>query len=427
MFDDFYGLEARPFQLTPDPAFYFESVTHRKALSYLGYGLAQGEGFVAITGEVGSGKSTLVAYLMATIDPGRMTAANVVTSALDGEEIVHVVARAFGVEVDGHDKASALGAIEAFLHEEARAGRRSLLIVDEAQNLSITALEELRMLSNFQLGAHPLLQTLLLGQPEFRTTLMESDRLEQLRQRVIATHHLTAMQPKEVQAYIEHRLTCVGWDGNPSFDQRVFSGIYEATGGVPRRINQVANRLLLLGSVEQRTRIDSAMLTQVLDEMKHDGTIGHGHEGEDARTAHHHPDHSLDNGVPASVAIAHEAAFASDDDGKSAARTSHAGIDAPAAIALIESALADRDAQICELQQAVVELANKAEAHEAQALEAEDPSAELVRNLEAQLAEAHERTAALEARLDEQERTLRHVLTMLIEWVEGGGDQRSAA
>ncbi|MCJ1959710.1 XrtA/PEP-CTERM system-associated ATPase [Novosphingobium mangrovi (ex Hu et al. 2023)] len=427
MFDDFYGLEARPFQLTPDPAFYFESVTHRKALSYLGYGLAQGEGFVAITGEVGSGKSTLVAYLMATIDPGRMTAANVVTSALDGEEIVHVVARAFGVEVDGHDKASALGAIEAFLHEEARAGRRSLLIVDEAQNLSITALEELRMLSNFQLGSHPLLQTLLLGQPEFRTTLMESDRLEQLRQRVIATHHLTAMQPKEVQAYIEHRLTCVGWDGNPSFDQRVFSGIYEATGGVPRRINQVANRLLLLGSVEQRTRIDSAMLTQVLDEMKHDGTIGHGHEGEDARTAHHHPDHSLDNGVPASVAIAHDAAFASEEEGRSAARAGHAAIDAPAAIALIESALADRDAQICELQQAVVELANKAEAHEAQALEAEDPSVELVGHLEAQLAEAHERTAALEARLDEQERTLRHVLTMLIEWVEGGGDQRSAA
>ncbi|TYC90691.1 XrtA/PEP-CTERM system-associated ATPase [Novosphingobium sp. BW1] len=427
MFDDFYGLEARPFQLTPDPAFYFESVTHRKALSYLGYGLAQGEGFVAITGEVGSGKSTLVAYLMATIDPGRMTAANVVTSALDGEEIVHVVARAFGVEVDGHDKASALGAIEAFLHEEARAGRRSLLIVDEAQNLSITALEELRMLSNFQLGSHPLLQTLLLGQPEFRTTLMESDRLEQLRQRVIATHHLTAMQPKEVQSYIEHRLTCVGWDGNPSFDQRVFSGIYEATGGVPRRINQVANRLLLLGSVEQRTRIDSAMLTQVLDEMKHDGTIGHSHEGEDARTAHHHPDYSLDNGVPASVAIAHDTAFASEEEGRSAARASHAAIDAPAAIALIESALADRDAQICELQQAVVELANKAEAHEAQALEAEDPSAERVGHLEAQLAEAHERMAALEARLNEQERTLRHVLTMLIEWVEGGGDQRSAA
>ena len=137
MFDEFYGLTGRPFQLTPDPTFYFESLTHRKALSYLGYGLAQGEGFVVITGEVGAGKSTLVAHLMATIDPARLTAAHVVTSKLDGEEIVHVVAQAFGLMVEGHDKATALGAIEGFLHEEARAGRRSLLIVDEAQNLSI--------------------------------------------------------------------------------------------------------------------------------------------------------------------------------------------------------------------------------------------------------------------------------------------------
>ena len=148
MFDDFYRLKGKPFQLTPDPAFYFESGTHRKALSYLSYGLAQGEGFVVITGEVGAGKSTLVAHLMATIDPSRLTAAQVVTSALDGEEIVHVIANAFGLEVDGHDKASALGAIEGFLHEEARAGRRCLLVVDEVQNLSISALEELRMLSD---------------------------------------------------------------------------------------------------------------------------------------------------------------------------------------------------------------------------------------------------------------------------------------
>ena len=146
MFDDFYGLTGRPFQLTPDPAFYFESLTHRKALSYLGYGLAQGEGFVVITGEVGSGKSTLVAHLMSTIDPARLTAAQVVTSKLDGEELVHVVAQSFGLLIDGHDKATALGAIESFLHEEARAGRRCLLIVDESQNLTIGALEELRML-----------------------------------------------------------------------------------------------------------------------------------------------------------------------------------------------------------------------------------------------------------------------------------------
>lgn len=273
MFDDFYGLEGRPFQLTPDPAFYFESLTHRKALSYLGYGLAQGEGFVVITGEVGAGKSTLVAHLMATIDPARLTAAQVVTSRLDGAEIIHVVAQAFGLMIEGHDKAGALGAIEAFLHEEARAGRRCLLIVDESQNLSIEALEELRMLSNFQLGAHPLLQTLLLGQPEFRDTLLEHAELEQLRQRVIATYHLQPMEAKEVQPYIEHRMKCVGWSGNPAFDQRVFAGIYDATGGIPRRINQIVNRLLLLGSVDERTRIDGAMLHQVLSEFDEDGTV----------------------------------------------------------------------------------------------------------------------------------------------------------
>ena len=199
MFDDFYGLTGKPFQLTPDPAFYFRSVTHRKALSYLGYGLAQGEGFIVITGEVGAGKSTLVAHLMGTVDPNRLTAAQIVTSKLDEEEIVHVVAQSFGLDIEGHDKATALGAIEGLLHDEARAGRRCLLIVDESQNLSVEALEELRMLSNFQLGNHPLLQTLLLGQPEFRATLQGHEALEQLRQRVIAAHHLEPMERGEIE------------------------------------------------------------------------------------------------------------------------------------------------------------------------------------------------------------------------------------
>ncbi|HUD29986.1 MAG TPA: XrtA/PEP-CTERM system-associated ATPase [Novosphingobium sp.] len=399
MFDDFYGLEARPFQLTPDPAFYFESLTHRKALSYLGYGLAQGEGFVVITGEVGAGKSTLVAYLMATIDPQRMTAANVVTSALDGEEIVHVVAQSFGIPVAGHDKASALGAIEAFFHDEARDGRRCLLIVDEAQNLSIAALEELRMLSNFQLGSHPLLQTLLLGQPEFRQTLLESDQLEQLRQRVIATHHLGAMQPKEIQPYIEHRLACVGWTGNPSFDPEVFADLHEATGGIPRRINQIVNRLLLLGAVDRREHIDAAMLTQVLDEMSDDGALA-------VVTPQ-----QVEPEAPAAT-VAPVAAVPSD------------AINAAAAVSLIEAALAERDARIAELQSAVVELAAAAEARDAVA---DTGDAEAIAALQAELAQAAARTEKLEARLDEQARTLRHTLTMLIEWIESGDGQRNVA
>lgn len=424
MFDDFYGLQARPFQLTPDPVFYFESLTHRKALSYLGYGLAQGEGFVVITGEVGSGKSTLVAYLMATIDPSRMTAANVVTSALDGEEIVHVVAQAFGLQVAGHDKASALGAIEAYLHEEARAGRRCLLIVDEAQNLSISALEELRMLSNFQLGSHPLLQTLLLGQPEFRDVLMESNQLEQLRQRVIAAHHLGAMQPKEVQAYIEHRMTCVGWKGNPSFDQRVFAEIYDATGGIPRRINQIVNRLLLLGAVDQRTRIDGAMVRQVLDEMNDDGSLALVTQKPEAAEPATAPVQEDPRTFAQSDAAPEDVSAEAQAEAPAAQPVQSDGLDAAAAVALIESALVDRDAQIAELKQAMDDLAAAAEERAAAEAESEN---EQVAALQAQLADVSEHAAKLEARLGEQERTLRHTLTMLIEWIEGGEGQREAA
>lgn len=381
MFDDFYGLQGRPFQLTPDPAFYFLSGTHRKALSYLGYGLAQGEGFIVITGEVGAGKSTLVAHLMATIDRARLTAGQIVTSKLGGEELVHVVAQSFGLAVEGHDKASALGAIESFLHEEARAGRRCLLVVDESQNLSIGALEELRMLSNFQLGSHPLLQTLLLGQPEFRATLLESPDLEQLRQRVIATHHLGAMEAGEVQPYVEHRLKCVGWAGRPAFDGGVFTDIHAATGGVPRRINQIANRLLLLGAIEQRDRIDAEMLAQVLTELAEDGTIAP------------HPEGRADAPPAAEVA-----AIAVQPD--------------------FERALAERDAQIRELQQAVIELANAAEAV---------PMAAPASLADEDAASLRQRIAGLESKITEQDHMIRHTLTMLIEWIEADDAQRSAA
>ena len=389
MFDDFYKLDGRPFQLTPDPAFYFESATHRKALSYLGYGLAQGEGFVVITGEVGAGKSTLVAHLMATIDPERLTATQIVTSALDGDEIVHVVAQAFGLMIDGHDKASALGAIESFLHEEARAGRRCLLIVDETQNLSVEALEELRMLSNFQLGAHPLLQTLLLGQPEFREAIGDNPALEQLSQRVIASHHLEAMSANEVQPYIEYRMECVGWDGNPQFDQRVFAEIYSATGGVPRRINQIANRLLLLGAVEQRTRIDSSLLRQVLAELADEGKVD-----KPRREAKPKPE--------------------ADPVPRSQAQTAPP-VDAIAR-AQLEAMLAERDVQIDELQRAVIELANAA-----------DDRAEAPDTSSADLGEFFERLTALEGRICEQDRTIRHTLTMLIEWIETGEGDRAVA
>ncbi|MFC4255904.1 AAA family ATPase [Altererythrobacter xixiisoli] len=363
MFDDFYGLEGKPFQLTPDPEFYFRSITHRKALSYLGYGLAQGEGFIVITGEVGAGKSTLVAHMTTSVDRERLTVAQIVTSKLNEEEIIHVVAQSFGLDIEGHDKASALGAIEGLLHEEARAGRRCLLVVDESQNLSVDALEELRMLSNFQLGNHPLLQTLLLGQPEFRTTLQQHPSLEQLRQRVIAAHHLEPMEKGEIEPYIFHRLMKVGWNGNPAFDQRVFTEMYDASGGIPRRVNQIANRLLLLGAVEERSRIDSAMLKAVLEEMEGEKYFPQAAPAPmprpDARQEFRSEPVEDPRIVPFAARVpagAEEAVELGADHIASPAAEEPAPAVAQIDLEAIDAMLAERDSRIAELQRAVADI-----------------------------------------------------------------------
>lgn len=267
MYDQYYGLTGRPFQLTPDPQYYFESATHRKALSYLGYGLAQGEGFIVITGEVGAGKSTLVSHLMQSVDKARLTAATIVTSQLDGLDMVHMAAESFGIDTRGLDKASTLKSIENFLHAEARTGRRCLLVVDEAQNLSVDALEELRMLSNFQLGSSALLQIFLLGQPEFRDLVRDAAELEQLRQRVIATHHLEPMDASEVEPYIVHRLARAGWNGRPQITADAYTALYAETGGVPRKLNTLMNRVMLMGAVEQVDVLDGALVEAVIADM----------------------------------------------------------------------------------------------------------------------------------------------------------------
>lgn len=263
---DPYGLTDRPFQLTPDPRFYFESATHRKAMTYLGYGLAQGEGFIVVTGEVGTGKTMLVGRLMATIDRSRLTAINLVSTQLEGEDILRIVALALGVATDVAAKGQLLARIERFLHEQARGGKRTLLIVDEAQNLPISALEELRMLSNFQYGGQALLQIFLLGQPEFRDALAQP-RFEQLRQRVIATHHLTAMGPEEVAPYVMHRLACAGWKGTPRFTQDAYDAFHRLSGGIPRRLNMLAGRVMLQGAIERLTDIDGEVVEDVASDL----------------------------------------------------------------------------------------------------------------------------------------------------------------
>lgn len=266
MYNDQYGLTGRPFQLTPDPRFWFESATHRKAMAYLGYGLDQGEGFIVITGEIGAGKTTLVGHLLAKIDPARIKSATIVSTHVDHEQILRLVCRAFGLETVGADKAHMLSEIEVMLHTNARGGLGTLLIVDEAQNLSVESLEELRMLSNYQIGGKSTLQILLLGQPEFSSKI-QSPMLEQLRQRVIATHHLLPMQVDEISPYIRHRMALVGWNGNPEISDDAAAAIFKHSGGIPRKVNMLVNRALLLGSVEKASIIDAAMVEAVVADM----------------------------------------------------------------------------------------------------------------------------------------------------------------
>ena len=267
MYDEHFGLTGRPFQLTPDPAFWYETATHRRAMAYLGYGLAQGEGFIVITGDIGAGKTTLVGHLLDTLDREALNPIKLVSTAIDASDLLRIVATELGANPAGLEKAQLLIAIERGLHVVARTGRRTLLIVDEAQALPTGALEELRMLSNFQAGGHALLQIVLLGQPEFRSALHGSERLEQLRQRVIAIHHLDPMAAGEVAAYIRHRLQVVGWSGQPDFADSAFAALHRYSDGVPRRLNQLANRVMLHAAVESVDLITAATVDAVAADL----------------------------------------------------------------------------------------------------------------------------------------------------------------
>jgi len=267
MFESFYGFSANPFQLNPDPAYFFESKGHRKAYAYLQYGVFQAEGFIVITGEIGAGKTTLARALLAHIDPKSVVAAQLVSTHLDADDLLRAVAIAFGLPMQDAGKAELLAGIEAFLTSLATQNRRALLLVDEAQNLTPRAMEELRMLSNFQIDDRALLQSFLIGQPELRD-LMRGASMKQLRQRVIASYHLGPMEREETRAYIEHRLRHVGWKDDPVIDTQVFGAVHEATGGIPRRINALCNRVLLGAFLAEEHTIDLAKVEAAIAELR---------------------------------------------------------------------------------------------------------------------------------------------------------------
>jgi general secretion pathway protein A len=263
MYEAFYGLSSHPFQLNPDPHFYYGSKQHKRAKAYLEYGVSRNEGFIVITGEIGAGKTTVLRGLLNSLEQTNIVTGQLVTTQLDAEDTLRMVAAAFGFQATGRSKAELLSNLEAFLLSHARHGKRCLLIVDEAQNLTPRAVEELRMLSNFQLGNHSLLQSFLVGQPEFREILQRPE-MEQFRQRVSATCHIGPLDREETEAYILHRLKCAGSKGMPEFENGAFSAIFAASHGIPRRINSICDRLLLLGYMENRKLLTSTDVDTVL-------------------------------------------------------------------------------------------------------------------------------------------------------------------
>lgn len=273
MFESFFGLNAAPFQLSPDPSFYFESRGHRHALAYLKFGVYQQEGFIVVTGEIGAGKTMLVRTLLEGLDPEQVVAAQVVNTQLNEGELLASICTAFGVPIPGSSKAQLIATLEAFFTAVAAGGRRALLVVDEAQNLGKREVEELRMLSNFQLGNHALLQSFLVGQPELRA-MLGSVSMEQLRQRVIASCHLGPIAEDETRSYIDHRLRHAGWDGMPIFDDAALAQIFRLTDGIPRRINLLCTRLLLGAFLASVRQVDAAAVSSTALDLRTELGIG---------------------------------------------------------------------------------------------------------------------------------------------------------
>lgn len=266
MYEAFYNLEGKPFRLSPDCRFFFESQGHKRAMAYLRYGLEQREGFIVITGGIGTGKTTLVEMLFRLLEREKLIAAKIVTSQLDADDLLRMVGASFGLPHDQLSKTGVLKTLEQFFQKKAMNRERILLVIDEAQNIPKKALEELRMLSNIHADGSPVLQTFLLGQDEFLATMQASD-MEQLRQRVIATYRLKSLDPDETRGYIEHRLRQVGWKGDPSFDGEAHQLIFEQTGGVPRRINTFCDRLMLYGYLEELHAFNREAVEAVVEEL----------------------------------------------------------------------------------------------------------------------------------------------------------------
>jgi len=267
MYEDFYHLKAEPFRLSPDHRFCFNHQSYAKAKAYMQYAFERAEGFVMVTGRPGTGKSTLVNDLVDTLSSSGAKVAKLVSTQLEAADLLRMVAHAFGLQTENLDKATILQRLDKLLMSHHNDGRRALLIIDEAQDLSTSALEELRLLTNLQMNNQPLLQIFLLGQEELRA-LVQGPGMEQVHQRLVAACHLEQLKEDETKAYIIHRLEQVGWQGDPAISNAIYPVIYRFSAGIPRRINQVCSRLFLHGGVEGSHKLGVEDIKAVITELQ---------------------------------------------------------------------------------------------------------------------------------------------------------------
>lgn len=266
MYLDYYGLTEPPFDITPNPRFLFYSAKHREAFNHLVYGIRERKGFVQLTGEVGAGKTTLCRAMLEQLD-GHYSTALILNPVMSADQLMKAIATEFGMVVRGLDRLETLGAINEFLLKQAERGKESVLIIDEAQDLTDDLLEQVRLLSNLETDDRKLLQIVLMGQPELRDRL-NNPRLRQLRQRITVRYHLQPLNHHEVSHYIQHRLEVSGAKGAPYFTRPALWRVNHYSSGIPRLVNAVCDKALLAGFVRQTDRITLGMVNLAVRELE---------------------------------------------------------------------------------------------------------------------------------------------------------------
>jgi general secretion pathway protein A len=263
---EYYGLSEYPFDITPNPRFLFFSGKHREAFNHLLYGIRERKGFVQITGEVGAGKTTLCRALLEEIS-GTFTTALILNPALDTDLLVKAICMEYGLQVKGMDRLEMMAELNAFLLDQLANGRETVLIIDEAQDMTDGLLEQVRLLSNLEADDRKLLQIVLMGQPELRDRL-NAHSLRQLRQRITVRFHLNPLTRPEVGRYIQHRLQTAGANGSPFFTGPALWRMYRYTKGIPRLVNALSDKCLLAAFVQQTDRVNFRIVGRAINELE---------------------------------------------------------------------------------------------------------------------------------------------------------------